>query len=198
MFSNKPGSIKSDNEENVVHINITIKNVEDMCKGFGSLEQNEKSLNKELEEHIFNSIRYYPLNKDVKLVIYIEEGKKKKETGSLRKIIWDHFKFKAAELELYLQQSFKQWRINMLIGVLFLILCLMLIEILDAFQEIRIIKIISESLAIIGWVALWEPLTFILFGWRQIKRDKQYYKKLSSIPVTIVEYISRTYGRGIW
>jgi hypothetical protein len=167
-------------------INISIKSSDDIFQSFGIIPFGESMLNREFECYIFNMIKKYSVRKKLKLVFQIPLGEKNLDL--LQGTIHTHFKYKAKESDMLLKLQFKNWVINMIIGILFLVLCLILVGILEVFSYISLIKIMKESLLIIGWVALWEPLTFILFGWRAAKREKLYYEKLSNIPVFIVKY----------
>ncbi|ERI93965.1 hypothetical protein HMPREF1982_01273 [Clostridiales bacterium oral taxon 876 str. F0540] len=174
-------------ETDMTELNIAVKNTEEIYQQFGYSSINENTISKDFEEYILGCVKNYPLEEKVKIVIHIRK-KDEKELDSLDDHIHKHFCNKLADIELSLKQQFKEWKINMTIGILFLVLCLVLVQVLEAFQHINFMKIIKEGLIIIGWVALWEPVTFILFSWRNLRRDRLYYKKLCSIPISVVEY----------
>lgn len=187
MFRTKESRFLQMEDSDFVEINIDIKNIDDLLKNNGSVASIEESLSKTIEEYLFKAIKCYPVSQKVKLLIIIKERKRQRDDEAITEIVHSHFCYKVKETEIYLKEQFRQWAINFFIGILFLILCLILGEALDKFTYIGMIKIIKESLLIIGWVALWEPVTFILFDWRVIKRDKLYYRKLCDIPVEVVE-----------
>lgn len=178
-------------KEKPAEIEIIIRDVRDIYRYYDYISLEGMNLNYELEEYIFKALKNYPLSQKTKLIIRIPEDNSKYESQDLEKSIHSHFICKVKEINILIKQQFKQWRINMFIGTLFLILCLILVEILDKFSHINVIRIIKESLLIVGWVALWEPLTFILFGYRDIKQDRLYYKKLCNIPISIERYYVR-------
>lgn len=181
-------------QESEVCIDIVIKGLEDISKHYDYIDANGIALNYELEEHILKTLRSYPLSKRSKLVVHIPEDGSQYESNSFKKIIHHHFISRVKEVDIFLKEQFRQWRVNMVIGTLFLVLCLILVEVLDKFSHVNVIRIIKESLMIVGWVALWDPLTFILFGYRNIRQDRNYYKKLCSIPVTVETYHVRKSG----
>lgn len=174
-------------EEDMIELNIAVKNTEEIYQQFGYSSISETTISKDFEEYILNSIKNYPLEEKLKLIIHIQK-KDRRELDNLDDYIHKHFSNKLSDIELNLKQQFKEWKINMTIGILFLVMCLVLVQVLEVFQHINFMKIIKEGLIIIGWVALWEPVTFILFSWRNLKRDRLYYKKLCSIPISVVEY----------
>lgn len=187
MSKVKKWSFNKVNHKEVAEINIDIKCKEDLLKDNGSISSLQESLNKSIEEYLFKSIKCYPVNQKVDLLVIIKDGLTEKEKETVEKIIHCHFCYKLKEMNIFLKEQFRQWRINLFIGILFLILCLILGEVLDKFSYVKVMKMVKESLLIIGWVALWEPVSFILFGWRIARRDKQYCKKLCNIPIEVVE-----------
>jgi hypothetical protein len=176
--------IKSDKTD----IEIVIKDEKAIYQQFGYSSIIERDINKEFESYIISCIKNYSLDKALKLKICVFNNKENPDIDNLDKCIHKHFLLRAREMDLYLKQQFQQWVINSIIGVLFLVLCLILVQVLEAFSYINFIKIIKESLLIIGWVALWEPVTFILFNWRAMKRDRLYYKKMCSMPIIVLKY----------
>lgn len=185
MYKEKELNLDKKINKDTINIKVTIKNIEDVFKPLAYSAFNEKILSKELEEYIIDAVKDYSLKKDVRLELYISSNNMNKDMYMLKDIIHRHFQNKVKKTEFIMKQKFKQWGKNMITGIVFFIWCIILIEIVSSFSHINIIKVAKESLIVIGWVALWEPLTFILFGWRSIENDKQYYKKLSNVPVII-------------
>lgn len=170
-------------DEEIAVIKVVVKDTKDIFENFGYRSLEDRVMNEGLETYIISSIKNYPIKSKVSLVISFMKEDEYIDIFLIEKAIHTHFKYKAEEKNLSLKEQFRQWLTNMTIGLLFLILCLILVEVLERFSDNNIVKIIKESLLIIGWVALWEPITFILFGWRIEKRNKSYYEKLSQIDV---------------
>jgi hypothetical protein len=145
----------------------------------------DKSLNKEVEDHIFNHMRNYPISKTIKIILHMPKNMGQANEESIVQEFHRHFKYKQLNMALFIKQQLREWWVNMFIGVLFLILCLLAVEICDAFIQMKGVKIIKETLYIICSVALWEPITFILFGLRIERKARKYYEKLSCIPIII-------------
>jgi hypothetical protein len=177
---------KNSEYKDITLIDIVVKNTKDIFQQFGHSPLGSNILNRDFEDYILTAAKSCPLEKKIGLAVYMpcSLGEEKLIEPAIHK----HFENRARQTSLHLKEQFKQWAVNMVIGVLFLVLCLILVEILEVFSYINIIKIIKESLLIIGWVALWEPVTFILFGWRIIKRDKLLYKKLARMPISIEKW----------
>jgi hypothetical protein len=186
MFKTKEPKLLEIVDKDIIEFTIYIKNMDNLLKKDGNIASIDDSLSKAIEEYLFKEVKSYPLSQNIKLLIFIEEGRTQQNDEKIYKVIHKHFCYKVKENQVYLKEQFRQWGINFFIGILFFILCLIVSEVLDKFTQIGIIKIIRESLRIVCWVALWEPLSFILFGWRVINRNKHYYIKLCNIPIEII------------
>ena len=195
MFKNKESRSLDMEYRDIIELNIDIKNINDLMKNDTNIASIQESLSKAIEEYLFKMVKCYPINQKIKLLIIIREGQRQRDDKEIERIIHSHFRYKVKETQIYLKEQVRQWGINFFIGILFLILCLIVGGLLDKFSYIAMVKIIKESLLIIGWVALWEPVSFILFGWRVINRDKNYYNKLCDIPIEVIEkrFISPIY-----
>ena len=80
------------------------------------------------------------------------------------------------------------WLVSLFLGLLFLSFCLAVAHILRQMTtRIPFFAILSEGFSIIGWVALWEPATYLLYGRRQDQYTLWNYMRLrrASIHVNI-------------
>ena len=56
------------------------------------------------------------------------------------------------------------------------------------FEGRRFTSVISESLVIGGWVAMWRPLEVFLYEWWPIRAEARLYTRLSEMPVRVVQH----------
>lgn len=176
-------SIRHCNE--AIDIEVFIRKNEDLITQKNYSSPLKKVINKELDDYIFFSAKQYSLNSNLNLVINICSAVDILDETEIISLIREHFNFMVKSTKLYLKQKFKQWKQNISIGGVFLIICLFMIEFVDSQNKTNFIRLVKESLLIMGWVALWEPITFILFGWEPIYRDQLLYEKLSTVPILI-------------
>lgn len=47
-------------------------------------------------------------------------------------------------------------------------------------------EVLRESLAIAGWVAMWEPMQIYLYGWWPLRRRGRLFANLGRMPVEVV------------
>lgn len=172
-------------KKNTNTIEINVSNIDDLFDKDYIVNSKRKMINDNIQEYIFKIIKNFGLSDKVLLKVNVSSNIGQEACEEIKESIWKYYCFKEKESKLYYSHAMKQWFANLIIGILFLILCLILVEVLDPFTNIKIIKFIKEGLLIISWVALWEPITFILFTKRSMKKEIFYYKKLSKLPIEV-------------
>jgi len=78
-----------------------------------------------------------------------------------------------------------QGRSSLLIGLVFLSVCLILSKALLGHESSTWAVIARESLTIAGWVAMWRPMQIHLYDWWPLRRRGRIYEKLSHMPVEV-------------
>src|ERR1035438_2204248 len=74
---------------------------------------------------------------------------------------------------------------RLMVGLSFLGLCLLTINLLVANHPGEIPNFISQSLTIAGWVAMWRPMEIYLYEWWPLRRHGQILEKLSRMPIEV-------------
>ncbi|UPY36177.1 hypothetical protein [Sediminicoccus sp. KRV36] len=86
-----------------------------------------------------------------------------------------------------LAELFREGRIALVIGVVFLGLALLAaVQAPLLLGEGRVATLLGESLIIIGWVALWHPAQIFLYGWLPGRRSLLIFRRLSRAEVTLI------------
>lgn len=170
----------------MVDINIKIKDFNSIITPFEYLGFEEYEINKELEDYLIRKISKY-MEDDICINLYIKKSNNS-QLKNVKSLIKNHFTNRAYETEMNLKEKIKQWRVNLTIGFLFFILCLMLQKIVGPFTYIEIMRILNENLIIISWVALTEPMTFLFFGWQNFRRDIHKFNKISEAIINVNTY----------
>jgi hypothetical protein len=80
----------------------------------------------------------------------------------------------------------------LLIGVTFLMMCLLGADIMSGFSENALMRALRESLIIGGWVSMWRPLQIFLYEWWPIVRRGKIFRHLAkaSVHVTAAKNLS--------
>lgn len=74
----------------------------------------------------------------------------------------------------------------MLIGLSFLTIALFARQMVSHLSHELLAQIFADALLIIGWAAMWEPITVMLYELWPILQTKKVYQKISEMEIDIV------------
>ena len=66
---------------------------------------------------------------------------------------------------------------------MFLASCLFFREFLISNFNNLVMNIVAEGLIIGGWVAMWKPISNLLYDWWPVRKEKRIYEKISKMEV---------------
>ncbi len=173
---------------------LRIESVESFFDPFDPSPLEEKKLNETVEKYLVDAVKLVPFMSPVKIRIYVP--KPRYDGEKLNRLLEDtvhrHFAEKTDETVFLRRRQFRRWRFNLVDGLLFLMVCIGLSQFFGLFPGNRLLSLLKESFGIVGWVALWEPASFILYGWRDAGEDIKYYVRLTSVPVDFMSEKKQT------
>lgn len=152
---------------NTETINVALKSKED----FYNLYDVKKTLAPDLDEYIFRKAELINVPSVLQLNFMVSKDFPVSDE-EIKTSVSDFYKEKSViQLEKN-EKDKKKWIRNGISGMVFLAACLVGAHILNQsfFDEHSFAKVMSESLGIIGWVAIWEPAEYFLF---QRKENKE-------------------------
>jgi hypothetical protein len=139
---------------------------------------------KNAEEYIVDSADEHPLKKPLTLIIHLPADQLQAgDAPDLAQAIHNYFAYRLDVTERRLRLYFRDGRITLLVGLIFLIVCIALRQLVLAVGGGLVAEIADEGLYILGWVVMWRPLEVFLYGWRPIWHRTRLYAKLARIPV---------------
>jgi len=146
----------------------------------------ERDLDRDAEEYIVSSAEEVPRQRSLSLVIYLPADQLL-DAGppDLNESIHNYFAYRETIERRRLRLLFRDGRIALVTGVLFLFACLLLRGLLRTVGDETVLGVLGEGLLIIGWVAMWRPLEIFLYEWVPISRRCRVFAKLSKIPVVV-------------
>jgi hypothetical protein len=163
-------------------------NLEDLEQFFNTMDPSpfhEKDLDHDLEEFIVSWATEYSLHDPLRLVVYLQNRTPDIDAQSvIEQAVRNYFAYKTGLNQREFKQLLREGRLSLLIGLLFLTLCLGGGQMANRFQ-VPGANIIEASLTIAGWVAMWHPMDIFLYGWWPLRRAGKVYRKLSTIPVEV-------------
>lgn len=165
-------------------INIHIDSQEDFFCHFDCSPLSERSLNQELENYLLEKLDSLNVASRLNIHLHVPESS---NPEALKQAFIHHFSTKARNTLYSNRKSARHWRINLILGLAFLAVCLLAAHILSlpSFEEYTSAQVFSECFGIIGWVAIWEPAEYFLFKWREDAADLQKLMRLHSAKISI-------------
>ena len=158
---------------------------------FNSLDPSpfhEKDLDTDAEVYIVASARELPAKSPIALVMHLERpAELPDESRVVEEAIHVHFAREAQQLRWELGDLLRRGWVSLAIGLSFLAASMIggqfVLRLLGASAFAIVLR---ESLLIGGWVAMWRPLEIFLYDWWPILGKRQFFDRLSRMPVRIV------------
>jgi hypothetical protein len=169
-------------------IEIQLSSIKQLFNSFDPSPFHEKELDANAEEYIVDMVDDFPLKTPFRLVIHIPAGASADERAQeIPTAVRAHFQYKAMEQELKFRARFRHGRWALLIGIVFVAIAMIVRQIVTAYlgSSHLLTQIISDSLLIIGWAAMWEPVTVLLYELWPILQQKKIYEKISRMEIDI-------------
>jgi hypothetical protein len=165
-------------------------NLRDLSQLFNSMDPSpfiEKDLDDDAEEFIVSWAQEFSLDDPVKLRVYLEQWPAEDPKEVIRTAVHNHFAYRARLTDLEFRRLLKQGRTSLFIGLTFLSACLLVSRVFLGGEAGTWAAVLRESLTIAGWVAMWRPMQIHLYDWWPLRRRIRIYKKLSHMPVEVVQ-----------
>jgi hypothetical protein len=167
-------------------IEIFIDKIEQLFNSMDPSPFYEKDLDHDAEEFIVSWAQEYPRTDPLTLIIHLNQSAE--AAGSqdlLEKAVRNYFAYRTKLNRLEFKHLLKQGRISLVIGLLFLAVCLLISELMLHQKPGTLLSLIRESVTIAGWVAMWRPMQIFLYDWWPLRHRGQIYEKLSRMPVEL-------------
>jgi hypothetical protein len=156
---------------------------------FNSLDPSpfhERDLDQDAEEYIIGSAEEISRQRPFVLVIHLPADQVS-ESGApdLGEAVHNYFAYRETQERRRLRMLFRDGRIALATGLVFLFCCVLLRELAFSFGRGTASDILGEGMLIIGWVAMWRPLEIFLYEWVPLRRRCRILSKLAKMPVII-------------
>jgi hypothetical protein len=168
------------------HIELELHEMNQLFNSMDPSPFHDKDLDGDAEEFILNWAQEYAPHEDVTLTIHLEHWPSEDPTPLMATAVHNFFAYRAKLNRLEVRRLMEQGRTSLLIGVLFLAVCLLISRVLLAGITQQWAGFLRESLTIAGWVAMWRPMQIYLHDWWPVRRRGRTYLKLSRMPVEVI------------
>ena len=175
-------------DETPYKLEINLQTSKQLFNTFDPSPFHEKDLDAAAERYIVDSVDELALHKPVHLLIHLPQSEIVPDIANqFREAIRGFFIYRASEARHHLRRCFRDGRIALIVGVSFLLSCLLIRELLLPFTEGFLYRLLTEGFLIIGWVALWHPLDIFLYHWWPLLRRYRLLKKISRLSVEVTQ-----------
>ena len=173
------------------HVHNLALRVREVAQLFNSMDPTpflNKDLDPQANEYIESWASTHSLDSRFHLTIHLEQWPENENpTEALTEAIHNHFIYQAERTRRKLRQVLKQGRISMVIGIVFVSLCLITADFVGNLGAGAGYRIARESFTIVGWVAMWRPMQIFLYDWWPIQRKIRLCLRLATAHVQVVQ-----------
>lgn len=167
-------------------IELKMRNISALFNSLDPAPFREKDLDAAAEAFIVGWAEEYPIGTPLSLRIHVQEAPNEDATAMVREAVLNYFVYRGGIVKMELRRLMKQGRLSLLIGTAFLTTCLFVKAYLLPHPGGPVMDVLRESLAIAGWVAMWQPMQIYLYGWWPLRRRGRVYANLGRMPVEVV------------
>lgn len=165
------------------YISLKLRDINQLFNSMDPSPFIEKDLDDDAEEFIVSWAKEFPPEAPICLRVYLERWPAEDPKQLITTAVHNHFSHRASITELEFRSLMKQGRTSLLIGLLFLSVCLLLSEALSGHEVHTWAAVARESLTIAGWVAMWRPMEIYLYDWWPLRQRGRIYEKLGNMAV---------------
>ncbi|GAB1489222.1 hypothetical protein MASR2M8_16750 [Opitutaceae bacterium] len=169
------------------HARIQVR-LRELAQLFNSLDPSpyiERDLDADAEDFIVGSARELGLHLPYEIIVHLKTAPEPDRAATLESAVRHFFKERTEVKQRDLRLLLRRGRASLVIGIVFLAACLGLGQIIGRTWDNTWAAILSESLVIGGWVAMWRPLEIFLYDWWPIRDEHRMLQALSRAKVRI-------------
>ena len=167
---------------------ITLR-LRELTQLFNSMDPSpfvERDLDADAEEFITSWARELPANRELELVIQLATPATTERLAGVEDAVRRYFASRATIKRLEFSQLMRRGRLSLGVGVVFLVSCLLLGQLVAKSGLGAATNILLEGLTICGWVAMWRPLEVYLYDWWPLLEERRRLDLLARISVRIL------------
>jgi hypothetical protein len=169
-----------------VLIEIKLGSIPQLFNSFDPAPFYEKEIDTSAEQYIVDIVKDFPKKTQFDILIYLPAGQCDcEEAKKIIPAIHTHFAYRALATDRKLRAKFRFGRWALLVGLSFMVIAMVARQFAGTLHNSFLAQLLSDSLLIIGWAAMWEPITVLLYELWPIVREKKIYEKISRMDIGI-------------
>jgi hypothetical protein len=146
----------------------------------------DRDLDRDAEDFIVSWARELPPFHELKLLIDLSTSPPAERAAETQDAVRHYFSERADGKRREFRQLMRRGRISLVIGLLFLAICLTVGNLFEKLGVSALSGILKESFIIVGWVAMWRPLEIYLYDWWPLRAEWRILQRLCRMEVTLV------------
>jgi hypothetical protein len=168
-------------------IDLNLSSVQQLFNSFDPAPFREKDLDRDAEDYIVSTAGDFSLHTPLKLVVHLPRESHVGELAmSVPEAVHKYFDYRRLVMAHQLRQTLLIGRRALLIGLVFLVSCILAQQVITTLEKSGLFwSILEEGFLISGWVAMWHPINVFLYEWWPIRHKQRLYEKLAQIPIEI-------------
>ena len=161
----------------------------ELAQLFNSLDPSpfiERDLDADAEEFIVGWSREVHLGQELELVVHLATPPPPERAAAVESAVRHYFAHRAEMKQREFRLLLRRGRVSLVVGLVFLALCFVLAEVALKFAGGTFGGLVSTSMTIVGWVAMWRPLEIYLYDWWPVREERRNLERLARMPVRLV------------
>ncbi len=146
----------------------------------------DRDLDADAEEFIIGWAREHPADHEFDLVIHLATPPPLDRAAGVEEAVRHYFAMRAQMKGREFRRLMRLGRTTLLVGLVFLVSCLLLAGIGTKWWTGAFGAIVREGLTIAGWVAMWRPIQIYLYDWWPLRDDIHILQRLARMHVRLV------------
>ena len=172
------------NKVEAVAVELRLDRISRLYNSLDPAPFHEKELEAAADDYIAGSAEDLA-GQPMRLVVMLPQPElARPEATQIPASIRNHFALRERTEHRKLRAEWHRGRISLVIGLGFLVVCLLARELLMASSS-PVSRILAEGLLIVGWVAMWGPLDVFLYAWWPIAGRRRLFARLAQIDVEL-------------
>lgn len=168
-------------------IEVQLKAAEQIFNSLDPSPFHDRDLDEKAERFIVGWAREAKTSEPLELVVTLTDAGQMSETARhIPDAIHNYFGYRALQARQDLHELFRIGQVSLAIGVGILVLCFGAISYLSFLPvQTGAVRLVEESLLILGWVANWRPLEIFLYDWWPLRRQISLFERLAAMKVDV-------------
>ena len=169
----------------VHQIELRIEKLSELFNSMDPTPFHHCDLDRNAQEYLESWAMGFSHQSHFRIIVHIEQMPETDPSDLVVEAIHNFFDYKADITKRQIQLLLQEGRTSLLIGLAFLMLCLIGADFLTGYVGNTFLRLLKESLIIGGWVALWRPLEIFLYDWWPIRAQARLYDRLGRMQVNV-------------